>query len=121
MHMHDTFNIRPRLIEPSVDEDFLRHIQAVVARQFLAVEIDGDDIARAHETQTRFLGPARFDENFVLARHARADVAAGLFCKVKFAEDTARLGNQLAQLCLISHKNYSPLFLNLIVTKATGS
>ena len=58
-------------------------------------------ISRAlHETQTRLLGPARFDENFVLARHPRADVAAGLFCEVKFAEDPARLGNQLAQLCI---------------------
>ena len=97
--MHNAFNIGARFIEPGVNENFLRHIQAVVARQFLAVEIDGDDIARAHETQTRFLGPARLDQNFVLARHARADVAAGLFSEVKFAEDTARLGNQLAQLC----------------------
>jgi hypothetical protein len=94
--VNDAFNIGPRFVEPSVDEDFLRHVETIITRELPACEIDRYDIARGDKAQTGFFGSARFNKNFILARHSRAHVAARLFREVEFAEDAARLGNQLA-------------------------
>src|SRR5262245_63249591 len=98
MHMDDALHLRASFVKPGVNKYFLRRIQAVTAGNFFAVEIDGDNIARADETEAAFFRPARFDENPVFTRHSDAHMTAWLFGQVKFAENTAGLRNRLLQL-----------------------
>src|ERR1051325_1588671 len=105
--MHDTVDIPTRFIEPSMNKDFLRRLQAIFAGSLLPAEIHRDNIARLHEAQARLLRAARLDQGFFLARDPRAHMSARLLRKVEFAENPTRLGDERTQFGEIGHKNSS--------------
>jgi hypothetical protein len=99
----NALHFRSSFIEPRVNEDLLRRFQTIIARHFFPREIDGDDIARGYEAQTRLLGSSSFDENFIVTWDPRAHVAAGLLGQIQLTQHPAGTGYLVSQLRKIAH------------------
>jgi hypothetical protein len=59
--MDNAVHIGSRLIQPRVDEHFLWRLEPVIARDFLAVKINSDNVTGSDEAKPGFFRPPGFD------------------------------------------------------------
>ena len=86
-------HVRPRTIDPGMDEDLLRHVEVVAALDLVAVEVDTDHVIRRGVTKPGFAGPAGSDQQRLRSRSAGADVSERALGQFELAEHPARFGH----------------------------